>query len=99
MKNDTEKKSVEIQPEQIEKLENLYFELCCALKSSSFRPRFALYTGSEKIKVIRKYIRVLDILDIQVPEIDPLIADLLKLYLSPTRNIWASASDRPKSDK
>jgi hypothetical protein len=99
MKNNTEKKSVEIQPEQIEKLENLYFELSCALKSSSFRPRFALYTGAEKVEVIKKYIRALEILDIRMPEIDPLISDLLKSDLRPGRNnIWAQASDRVKTD-
>lgn len=91
------KNNVEVTREQIEKLENLYFELSCALKSQSFRPRFALYTGAEKIEVIRKYVRALEILDIRMPEIDPLIDDLLKSNLIPGREIWAPATNRPKT--
>lgn len=93
------KNNVEVTREQIEKLETFYFELSCALKSSSFRPRFSLYTGAEKVEVIRKYIRALEILDIRMPEIDPLIADLLKSGLIPGRAIWAPATNRPKTDE
>jgi len=93
------KNNVEVTREQIEKLEAFYFELSCALKSSSFRPRFSLYTGAEKVEVIRKYIRALEILDIQIPEIDPLIADILKSGLTPGRAIWAPAGFRESPDK
>jgi hypothetical protein len=94
-----EKKDVKINREQPGKLEDFYFQLSCALKQNSFRSRFALYTGTEKIEVIRKYVRALEILDIRVPDIDPLIANLLKPGLLPGRVIWAPAGFREESEE
>jgi hypothetical protein len=83
-------------PNKVKALGELFEKLCAELKKASFRPRFILGTGEEKIKTVKKYIRALETLGVPVPEFDPLIADLLKSDLVPGREIWAICTDRPK---
>jgi len=84
-------------PDKVKALEELFEKLCVELKKMSFHPRFVLGTGEEKAKTVKKYIRALEALEVQVPDINPLIADLLKSNLIPGREIWAPATLRDKA--
>ena len=85
-------------PDKVKALDALFEKLCEELKKASFRPRYVLGTGEEKAETVKKYVRALECLDIQVPEIDPMIADIFKSKLVTGRQFFAAASDRPKAD-
>lgn len=85
-------------PDKVKALGELFDKLCEELKKAAFRPRFVLGTGEEKARTVIKYIRALEALEIRVPEIDPIIADLFRSNLVPGRQFFAAASDRPKAE-